>query len=96
VRYAPRDIDRDGDGLVDKNDPCPSEAGPIRDTETPGCPDRAPEDLTRIAPSMPTTGAPVAAAAPETPPAPPPASTDEAPVIAPEAPAPAPDTKATP
>ncbi len=47
VRYAPRDVDRDGDGLVDKNDPCPSEAGPTRDTETPGCPDRAPQDLTQ-------------------------------------------------
>ena len=98
VRYAPRDIDRDGDGLVDKNDPCPSEAGPIRDTETPGCPDRAPEDLTRIAPTVPATSAPAASAAPETPAAPPLAPPDAAPVIVPEAPAPeaAPDTKATP
>ncbi len=95
VRYAPRDIDHDGDGLVDKSDPCPVEAGPLRDTETPGCPDRAPEDLTVRAPSEPAQAAapvvaPVPAAAnepaPSAPPAPPsePATTPEAPK--PEAP----------
>lgn len=82
VRYAPRDLDHDGDGLVDKSDPCPSEAGPLRDTETPGCPDRAPEDLTLRAPSEAAQpAAPVAAPAPTPPtepaPAAPPAATAE-------------------
>lgn len=69
VRYAPRDIDRDGDGLVDKNDPCPLEAGPLRDTETPGCPDRAPEDLTvrPAAEPAPSSTPPTAPSATETP-----------------------------
>jgi hypothetical protein len=89
VRYAPRDVDSDGDGLVDKSDPCPFEAGPLRDTETPGCPDRAPEDLTlpparerspaiapaESTPSEPTSAAPAdAPVPPETPKADPPSA----------------------
>jgi hypothetical protein len=95
VRYAPLAVDRDGDGLVDKNDPCPSEAGPVRDTETPGCPDRAPEDLTKA-----SSASSAAPAVSEPPPAAPPAPASPPEETAPSAPvepaAPAPPAAPTP
>ncbi len=90
VRYAPLAVDRDGDGLADKVDPCPNEVGPVRDTETPGCPDRAPEDLTKVPPASPVNREAPAEAAPSPGPeaAPPGEPAPAAP--APAAPAPAP------
>ena len=81
VRYAPRDVDSDGDGLIDKNDPCPAEIGPIRDTNTPGCPDHAVEDLTKA------PGVPVASPGDNEPPGgrPTPLPSPEAPSQAPSA-----------
>ncbi len=37
VTYAPLDRDSDGDGILDKNDLCPTRPGP-RGTQAPGCP----------------------------------------------------------
>ena len=87
ITYAPQGRDTDGDGILDRDDLCPREAGP-RGGDRPGCPGSAepppPEPVTppplEPAPPPPVTTTPPAPSdptAPSTPPTPPEPSPQE-------------------
>lgn len=75
--YAPTQRDTDGDGIIDKNDMCPTRPGP-RGGELSGCPPRTAEEHAPSTSPAGTSPADTRPAEPQTAPAaPPPASIEE-------------------